>query len=252
MKHIEHSDLNIAEIGRWVDVSAVRTDVTHDEVDLLLAIVKAYHCICASPMPYMTEYVIRQLEHTPDTVVTGVVGFPSGADTVSMKVHTAREMLQLGCRELDMVINVGALKSGDTQRVLHDIQSVVAAAEDIPVKAILEIAYLTDDEIRQGSELVVTAGAAFVKTGTGWGPRPTTVETIQLIRSTIGNAAQIKAAGGIRDLQTLLDMRAAGCDRFGIGVRSALTILEDAYLRAGLTVPEVNTVSAQDSVHDRY
>ncbi len=249
---MEHTELELANIGRWVDVSAVRTDVTHDEVDLLIGIVKAYHCICASPMPYMTDYVIRELKHTPDTIVTGVVGFPSGADTVSMKVHTAREMLELGCRELDMVINVGALKSGDTKRVVHDIQAVVDAAEGIPVKAILEIAYLTDDEIRRGSELVVSAGATFVKTGTGWGPKPTTVETIKLIRSTVGDAAQIKAAGGIRDLETLLDMRAAGCDRFGIGVRSALTILEDAYTRAGLTVPQVNTVNSQESVHDRY
>ncbi|MEW4369495.1 deoxyribose-phosphate aldolase [Paenibacillus kandeliae] len=253
---MEHTDLDRStigtEIGRWVDVSAVRTDVTHAEVELLLAIVKTYHCICASPMPYMTEYVIQQLANTPDTVVTGVVGFPSGADTVSMKVHTAREMLQLGCRELDMVINVGALKSGDTQRVQQDVQAVVDAANGVPVKAILEIAYLTDDEIRKGSELVVAAGAAFVKTGTGWGPKPTTVDTIRLIRSTIGNAAQIKAAGGIRDLDTLLDMRAAGCDRFGIGVRSALTILEDAYTRAGLTVPELVTSSSNVSIHDRY
>ncbi|MCL9660495.1 deoxyribose-phosphate aldolase [Paenibacillus hunanensis] len=249
---MEHTELELANIGRWVDVSAVRTDVTHDEVDLLIGIVKAYHCICASPMPYMTDYVIRELKHTPDTIVTGVVGFPSGADTVSMKVHTAREMLELGCRELDMVINVGALKSGDTKRVVHDIQAVVDAAEGIPVKAILEIAYLTDDEIRRGSELVVSAGAAFVKTGTGWGPKPTTVETIKLIRSTVGDAAQIKAAGGIRDLETLLAMRSAGCDRFGIGVRSALTILEDAYTRAGLTIPEVDGVSSHGAVYDRY
>ncbi|ANF96758.1 deoxyribose-phosphate aldolase [Paenibacillus bovis] len=233
---MRQSEIDYAHIGRMLDVSAVRTDVTVDEVDQLIDIVKQYHCICASPMPYMTEYVIKQLANVPDTVVTGVVGFPSGADTTSMKIHTAREMLDIGCKELDMVINVGALKSGNGELVIQDIAAVVEAAEQVPVKAILEIAYLTDDEIRRGSEWIVQAGAAFVKTGTGWGPRPTTVDTIRLIKSVIGDAALIKAAGGIRDLDTLLLMKEAGCDRFGIGVRSALTILQDAYDRAGITV----------------
>ncbi|WP_017813187.1 deoxyribose-phosphate aldolase [Paenibacillus shenyangensis] len=239
------SIIDYAHIGRMMDVSAVRTDVTVDEVDQMIDIVKRYHCVCASPMPYMTEYVIRQLVNVPDTVVTGVVGFPSGADTTSMKVHTAKEMLDIGCKELDMVINVGALKSGNNELVIQDIAAVVAAAEQVPVKAILEIAYLTDDEIRMGSELIVRAGAAFVKTGTGWGPRPTTVDTIRLIKSVIGDTALIKAAGGIRDLDTLLAMKEAGCDRFGIGVRSALTILQDAYHRAGIAVdPAVQTASS--------
>ncbi|WP_235338343.1 deoxyribose-phosphate aldolase [Paenibacillus wulumuqiensis] len=246
--------IDYARIGRMVDVSAVRTDVTVEEVDRLIDIVKRYHCVCASPMPYMTDYVVRQLQDVPDTVVTGVVGFPSGADTTSMKVHTAREMLALGCLELDMVINVGALKSGDYERVRQDVASVVQAAEQVPVKAILEIAYLTDDEIRRGSELVVQAGAAFVKTGTGWGPKPTTVDTIRLIKSVIGDSALIKAAGGIRDLDTLLEMAEAGCNRFGIGVRSALTILQDAYERAGLSVdPGIHAdASSGTSSTDHY
>ena len=116
-----------------------------------------------------SKYVIDALADTPDTVVTGVVSFPAGADTTSMKVFTAKEMIALGCKELDMVINVGALKSGQYDLVREDIKAVVDAADGVPVKSILEICYLTDDEIRRGAEIAVKAGVTYVKTGTGLG-----------------------------------------------------------------------------------
>ena len=105
------------------------------------------------------------------------------------------------------------------------------AADGVPVKSIIEICYLTDDEIKKASELCVKAGVTYVKTGTGWGPKPTTVETIKLIKETIGDDALIKAAGGVRDLDTLIAMAEIGCNRFGLGVRSAGTILEEAKKR---------------------
>ncbi len=218
--------MDLKKIGRIMDISAVRTDVTMDEVEQMIAIVKKYHCICASPMPWVTEYTINQLKSYDDVVVTGVVSFPSGAETTSIKAAAAKELIGLGCRELDMVINVSALKSGLYSVVEDDIKAVVAAADGIPVKTILEVCYLSEDEIRRGAEIGVKAGATFIKTGTGWGPDPTTVETVKLIRSVIGNAAYIKAAGGVGDLDTLLSMKAAGCDRFGIGVRSARKIFK--------------------------
>lgn len=240
-------DLDLSRIGRITDISTVRTDVTMREVDQLIDIVKSFHCICASPMPYVTKYVIDALADTPDTVVTGVVSFPAGADTTSMKVFTAKEMISLGCEELDMVINVGALKSGQYDLVRDDIRAVVEAADGVPVKSILEICYLTDDEIRRGSELAVEAGVTFVKTGTGWGPKPTTVETIKLIKQTIGNSALIKAAGGVRSLDILLEMLDAGCDRFGIGIRSALAIFEEAYRRAGAPLPCLDSTATNEN-----
>jgi len=218
--------MELNNIGRVMDVSAVRTDVTMDEIDQMIDIVKKYHCICASPMPWATAYTINQLKGYDDVVVTGVVSFPGGSETTSIKVATAKEMIGLGCKELDMVINVSALKSGLYGVVEDDIKAVVDAADGIPVKTILEVCYLTDDEIRRGAEIGVKAGATYIKTGTGWGPKPTTVETVKLIRSVIGNAAYIKAAGGVGDLNTLLAMKAAGCDRFGIGVRSAKNIFK--------------------------
>lgn len=215
-------------LGRIMDVSAVRTDVSMDEVNQMIDLVKKYHCICASPMPWATRYTIEQLANCPDTVVTGVVGFPGGAETTWIKEATAKEMLAVGCKELDMVINVSALKSGMYSYVKDDVKAVVEAAGKIPVKTILEVCYLTDDEIRRASNLCVEAGAAYIKTGTGWGPSPTTVDTIRLIRTEIGNAAKIKAAGGVKSLEILREMAEAGCDRFGVGVRSARAILEAA------------------------
>ena len=137
----------------------------------------------------------------------------------------------MGVGELDMVIQIGALKAGQYERVQNDIRSVVEAADGLPVKAILEIAYLTEDEIARGSLLAVEAGVSFVKTGTGWTGKPVTVEDIRLIRRTIGNSARIKAAGGIRDLETVMEMVDAGCSRFGIGIRSAEAIMQEAAVR---------------------
>ncbi|MBW4845459.1 MAG: deoxyribose-phosphate aldolase [Lachnospiraceae bacterium] len=243
------SETDLSKIGRIMDVSAVRTDVIMEEINQMISIVKSFHCVCASPMPWATRYTLEQLKDTPDTVVTGVVGFPAGAETTFIKVATAKEMISLGCRELDMVINVSALKSGQYQFVERDIEAVVNAANGVPVKAILEICYLTDDEIKRASEIGVKAGATFIKTGTGWGQKPTTVDTIKLIRTTIGSAAKIKAAGGVRDLDTLLAMKAAGCDRFGIGVRSALAILKDAYTRASIPIPELAEIVNENDTY---
>lgn len=229
---MESKKIDYKNLGRMIDVSTVQTFCGREENDLLVDIVRKYNCICASPMPCFTKYVIDKLQDREDIVTTGVVAFPAGAEDTFIKVATAKDMISLGCRELDMVINVGALKSGMYQVVEDDIRAVVEAAGDVPVKTILEICYLTDDEIKRASEIGVKAGAAYIKTGTGWGPKPTTVDTIRLIRSTIGDAARIKAAGGVRTLDTLVEMVQAGCDRFGIGYRTAPTILEEAARRA--------------------
>jgi len=128
-----------------------------------------------------------------------------------------------------MVINIGALKSGYDDVVRNDIRAVKEAIGDIPLKTILEVSLLTDDEIRRSSLLAVESGAAFVKTGTGW-YGATTVDHIRLIRETIGTSARIKAAGGIRTVKMIEDMVEAGCSRFGIGVNSSIAILEEAGL----------------------
>ncbi len=238
----------LENLGRMIDISGVRTDVTLREVDQIVAAAKHYRFICAFVMPCFTPRLVGMLRDCPDILVGGTVGFPSGADTTTLKVQNAREQIAAGVDELDMVINVGALKSGLYSLVEDDVRAVVGAAEGRPTKCILEVAYLTDDEIRKGAELAVKAGVDFVKTGTGWAEKPTTVETIRLIKSVIGDSAKIKAAGGVRDLQTILAMIDAGCSRFGIGLRSIVSIMKETDKRLG----RMDDFTIQAAVGDRY
>jgi deoxyribose-phosphate aldolase len=166
------------------------------------------------------------LSDVPDIRVSGNVAFPAGGTTSKAKIAEARELLDMGCDELDMVINIGLLRSGRLQRVLDDIRGVVQVADEKPVKVILECHYLSDDEIRQGCELCIQAGASFVKTGTGWRPTGATLRNVALIKSCVGDAIGVKAAGGIRTLATLCEMARLGAQRFGIGFRSAQPIFD--------------------------
>ena len=225
--------MDLLQIPRMIDISGVRADVSIQEVDQIARVAKQFRFICAFAMPCFTKLMVDNLKDEPDIMVGGVVGFPSGADTTFVKLADAKEMMSLGVDELDMVINVGALKSGKYDLVRDDIRAVVETAGGLPVKSILEVAYLTDDEIKRGAELAVEAGVRYVKTGTGWAGRPTTVEHIRLIKSAIGDDALIKAAGGVRSLDTLLAMADSGCSRFGIGLRSVIHIMGEVYTRSG-------------------
>ena len=147
------------EIARMIDISAVRADSTFAEVCRVAEAAKKYSFICAFALPCFTEELVGMLRDREDIMVGGVAGFPSGADTTGIKVAAAKQMLSLGVNEIDMVINIGALKSGKYDLVRDDIRSVVECC-GVPVKSILEIAYLTDDEIRIGSRLAVEAGVA--------------------------------------------------------------------------------------------
>ncbi len=233
------------EIPRMVDISAVRTDVTYDELKFMAHIAEKYDFVCVFAMPCFTDK-LRRLITNPSTMVGGVAGFPSGADTTEVKIANAKKMVELGCDEVDMVINVGALKSKDYGLVENDIKAVVKAVFPTPVKSILEISYLTEDEIRMGAELAVRAGVTYVKTGTGWASNPTTVRTIEIIKEVVGDRAKIKAAGGVRTLADLEAMVDAGCSRFGIGMKSILSILNEAYEREGVEFPDKELLKGFD------
>ncbi len=225
------------DIPKLVDISCVRTNVTTNEIKLMAEVAQKYGFLCVFAMPSFTPLLRKEIVDS-NVMVGGVAGFPSGADTTEIKVITAKQMVAEGCDEIDMVINVGALLSGEENLVYNDIKAVVDAVAPIPVKAILEIAYLSDNEIRKGAELATKAGVAYVKTGTGWGPKPTTVETIKIIKEVVGDRAKIKAAGGVRTLEDLEGMYNAGCERFGISISSALSIIKEAYEREGIPFPE--------------
>ena len=220
--------MDIQSLPRMIDLSAVRTQSTKEERELVVRLSRDYKFVCAFAMPAFTPWLLRELRDCPDTAVGAAVGFPSGEELTSTKVQIASLLRDMGCREFDMVINVSALKDRDYDLVRRDISAVREAVPGYILKVILEVCYLTDDEIRRGAEIAAACGADFVKTGTGWGTSPTTVEHIRLLKSTVGDTCRIKAAGGVRTLSDIEAMVDAGCTRFGIGVNSTINILKEA------------------------
>lgn len=218
--------ITLHELARMIDLSAVRAEVDVFEVRCLAETAKKYNCVCTFVLPSHLPELISLLADSPDVGVGAVVGFPSGAHSTSIKVAEAREQLAQGVTELDMVINVGMLRSGQDHYVEDDIRAVVEAAGKTPVKVILEVHHLTDEEIVRGCQLAVRAGAAFVKTGTGWASSGATLHNVKLMKAAVGDSARVKAAGGIRDLQTVAAMIGLGVSRFGVGLRSGVNILE--------------------------
>jgi deoxyribose-phosphate aldolase len=136
-------------------------------------------------------------------------------------------MVASSCDEIDMVMNIGKLRSGELAEVEADVRAVIETVHPIPVKVIIEIMYLTMEETVQACGICLRTGAAFIKTGTGWANRGTTLEDVRLVKSLVGDRIKIKASGGIRDLNTLVDMYDAGARRFGVNLKSGVKIVEE-------------------------
>ncbi|MCC8152856.1 MAG: deoxyribose-phosphate aldolase [Tannerellaceae bacterium] len=219
-------NLNLNELSKLIDISAVRADSTYDEVRRIVECAKVHQFICVFPMPGFIHETVSMLKDHPDIRIGGVVGFPSGAENEATKLYEARERKEAGCHEIDMVMNIGYLKSGRQEEVLQEIHRIKETVHPLPLKVIIEVSLLSDEEIRNACQLVVAAGADYVKTGTGWAG-PTTMHHVRLIKSTIGDQIKLKVAGGIRDLATLEEMYLAGVSRFGIGYKSVINILEE-------------------------
>jgi deoxyribose-phosphate aldolase len=173
-------------------------------------------------------YTRQLIGSAGDIRVVGNVSFPTGSDTTSLKVLQAKEMISAGCDEIDMVMNIGKLRSGELADVESDVCAVVETVHPIPVKVIIEVMCLTREETQGACEICLRSGAAFVKTGTGWATRGTTLEDVTLIKSFVGDRIKIKASGGIRSLDTLLAMYEAGARRFGVNLKSGIEIIEEA------------------------
>lgn len=225
--------LTAQELARLIDLSSVRAECDEAEIRELAATARRLGVVCVFSLPCYTRLLTSLLADAPHIGIGGVVGFPSGAHVTSIKVAEARQLLADGATELDMVISIGLLRSGEYQAVRDDIRAVVDAAGGVPVKVILECHWLTDDQIRRASELCIEAGAAWVKTGTGWAPTGATLENLTIIRDAVAGRAGIKAAGGVRDLDTLVAMYRVGVRRFGIGTTNGIRILDDCASRPG-------------------
>lgn len=221
------------KLARIVDISAVRAQHGQREITEMVERAKQHRFIAVHVLPAWVPFLRAQLEGEQDILVGAPVGFPSGGHTTATKVAEAKGLVADGVQELDMVINVGKLKSGADAYVRDEIKAVVEAAGDRPVKVILEVHHLTPDEIRRACELAIAGRAAFVKTSTGWAPSGATLGTVRLITSFVGAAIQVKAAGSIRDLETVVAMMRMGVTRFGINLDSSIEILRDCGARPG-------------------
>ena len=209
-----------------IDLSCVQANSSIQEIKEVADFAKKYNCICTFALPAHTPILIELVKDYPQILVGGVVGFPDGGATTKGKVAEAHELIEMGVNELDMVINIAWLKNKQYGLLLNDIRSVVNEAGDIPVKVILECHYLTNEEIVKACQIGVKAGVSFVKTGTGWAPTGATLENVKIMKDTVGDACEVKAAGGVRNLETLLAMNKLGATRFGIGIRTAKAIFE--------------------------
>lgn len=217
-----------SEIAKMIDISCVRTTSSKADIDEMVAAARRYGFGQVSVLQCMIPYTRQLLHDAPGVRLVGNVSFPSGSDSTSIKVLQAKEMKAAGCDEIDMVMNIGLLRSSELGEVERDICAVVETVHPLPLKVIIEVMVLTPEQTRQACEICVRAGATFVKTGTGWAQRGTTLEDVRLVKSFVGERAKIKASGGIRSLETLLQMYDAGARRFGVNLQSGMQIVEEA------------------------
>jgi len=232
------------DVARAIDVSVLKFDTTQKQVDDMIAACIKYDIGCAFAMPSYSAYLGQQLAGTTTEFGTSL-GFPSGQYHTSTKVQEAIYFESLGADQIDMVMNVGWLKSGMYEEALADLVAVRKAAAKTSLKVIIEASLLTDEEIKKACRVVIDSGADYVKSGTGFSP-PTTMHHVNVMNEAIaGFPIKFKVAGGVKDLRTLVEMKDAGVDRFGIGLVNTLAILEQAQAYPdGVTLAMLDSDSA--------
>ncbi|MGO8692578.1 MAG: deoxyribose-phosphate aldolase [Rectinemataceae bacterium] len=225
-------DLTPQALARLIDISAVRAQHGEKEIRELVRRAKEYRFIAVHVLPCWVPFLRELLEGEGDILIGAPVGFPGGAHTTEIKAAEAKRLVADGVQEMDMMLNVGKLRSGAYEYVGRDIAAVVEAAGSIPVKVILEVHHLNADEIKKACELAIDAKASFVKTSTGWAPSGATLEVVELITSFVKGAIKVKAAGSVRDLDTVIKMLRMGVSRFGINLDASVDILRQCAKRA--------------------
>lgn len=209
------------ELARCIDHTLLRADATREDIERVCDEAREHGFATVCVNGSHVALAARLLSGTPTRAIA-VVGFPLGAMTTAAKAFEAREAVGNGAAEIDMVIHIGALKSRDYRTVLEDIEEVVRAARPAPVKVILETSQLTTDEKIAGCVLSKAAGAAFVKTSTGFGGGGATVEDVELMRRIVGAEMGVKASGGVRSLEDARKLLAAGANRLGASASVAI------------------------------
>lgn len=200
--------------NKFIDHTLLKQDSKKEQILTLCAEAKEYDFASVCVNPCWVETCAKELVNS-DVMVCTVVGFPLGATTTATKVFETKDVIGKGAKEVDMVINIGELKSGNTDFVYEDVKAVVEAANGVTVKVILETCLLSEAEIVTACELCMKAKAHFVKTSTGFSTRGAIVEDVLLMKATVKDVCKVKAAGGVRNQDDMIKMIEAGADRIG-------------------------------------
>ena len=212
-------------IAEMIDHTILKPEATKSEIEQLCKEAMEYKFAAVCVNPYYVSYCKEVLKDSNVKVAT-VIGFPLGANTKELKAFEALDAVNNGADEIDMVINIGALKDKDYEVVKNDIKLVVDIAKDKAiVKVIIETSLLTDEEKVKACEIAMEAGADFVKTSTGFSTGGANVEDVKLMKSVVGDKLEVKASGGVRDLDAANKMILAGATR--LGTSSGINILKE-------------------------
>ncbi|AER21242.1 TPA: deoxyribose-phosphate aldolase [Streptococcus suis] len=213
------------KLNKYIDHTILKPETTQEQVEKILAEAKEYDFASVCVNPTWVALAAESLKDS-DVKVCTVIGFPLGANTPAVKAFETKDAISNGADEIDMVINIGALKTGNYDLVLEDIKAVVAASGDKLVKVIIEACLLTDDEKVKGCQLSQEAGADYVKTSTGFSTGGATVADVALMRKTVGPDMGVKASGGARSYEDAIAFIEAGASR--IGASSGVAIMNGA------------------------
>lgn len=218
----------LADLAAHIDISCVQARHTRTDLEDLASRAIAGGFVSAHVLPNWLP-VMRELLQGSSVLAGSPVGFPSGGATTATKAAEARELLDLGAQELDVVVAIGRLRSGETDYVARELAAVVDVVGDrVPLRAILEVGHLDDQQLRAGVDAVIAAGVPWIKTGTGWSGIPTTVDHVRVIADQAAGRAALKAAGGVRDLATVREMARLGVTRFGMNADAAVAAVAAA------------------------
>ena len=225
-------DYTCRDIAKMIDHSLLRPELTEEEIKKGCETAKKYDTATVCCSPAALPMVVKLLKGS-DVKPTTVIGFPHGYNKTETKVFEAEQAIKDGAVELDMVLNISKLKSRDFDYVKKDVKAVVDVAHknNVKVKVILENFYLTDELKEIACKICEEAGADWVKTSTGFAGGGATLDDLKLMRKAVSKKVQVKAAGGVRDLDMALKVREVGCTRFGATATAA--ILDECYKRKG-------------------
>jgi deoxyribose-phosphate aldolase len=220
--------MNKNEVARLIDISCVRSFSTESDIIRTCELAKKYGFINVHVLPAWVSFASTLLKDSPNVKIGSPAGFPTGGNKKEVKIFEAKKLISDCVQEMDIVMNIGKLKSGEYNYVLSELNEIIALAQnsEILTKVIIEINALSDDEMLKAAELVIKTDADFIKTGTGYIAGDANIERIKLLKEKVGTAKKIKAAGGIRTKQDFEKLLSLGVERFGINTEAAVGILD--------------------------